>query len=149
MTNLVETLARASMGDSTQKVYGQKWRIRCYARAAQGKSLWLLEKDGMDAAVIALTELMALRCFTFKNQSLVHDRRWRGKGSFAVRFALGENRWHQAISGTRGYECPHTESGKMDILSVYRIRQSRWRRGIIRFSSVNAVGGKKEVEKER
>ena len=34
-----------------------------------------------------------------------------GKGSFAERFALGENRWRHAISGTRGYACPNTEAG--------------------------------------
>ena len=65
----MEILARASVGDSTQKVYGQKWLTWCYARAAQEKSPWLLETDGMDAAVVALTEFMALRCFTLKNQS--------------------------------------------------------------------------------
>ena len=59
----MELLARASMGYSTQKTYGQKWRAWCYARAAQGKSPW------EEAAVVALAEFMALRCFTFKNQS--------------------------------------------------------------------------------
>ena len=65
----MELLARASVGDSTQKAYGQKWRAWCYARAAQEKNSWLLKTDGAEAAVVALTELMALRCFTFKNQS--------------------------------------------------------------------------------
>ena len=65
----MEILARASVGDSTQKAYGQKWRDWCYARAAQGKSPWLLKTDGAEAAVVALTEIMALRCFTFKTQS--------------------------------------------------------------------------------
>ena len=65
----MELLARASVGDSTQKAYGQKWRAWCYARAAQGKSPWLLRTDGEEVAVVALTEFMALRCFTFKNQS--------------------------------------------------------------------------------
>ena len=65
----MELLARASVGDSTQKAYGQKWRAWCYARAAQGKSPWLLKTDREEAAVVALTEFMALRCFTFKNQN--------------------------------------------------------------------------------
>ena len=65
----MELLARVSVGDSTQKAYGQKWRAWCYARAEQGKSPWLLRTDGEEAAVVALTEFMALRCFTFKNQS--------------------------------------------------------------------------------
>ena len=52
----MDILARASVGDSTQKVYGQRWRAWYYARAAQGKSPWLLETDGTDAAaVVALT----------------------------------------------------------------------------------------------
>ena len=65
----MEILARASVGDSTQKVYGKKWRAWCYARAAQEKSPWLLKTGGTDATVAALTEFMALWCFTFKNQS--------------------------------------------------------------------------------
>ena len=65
----MEILARASAGDITQEVYGQKWRAWCYARAAQEKSPWLLKTDGAEAAAVALTEFMALRCFTFKNQS--------------------------------------------------------------------------------
>ena len=69
VANLLEILARASVGDSTQKTYGQKWRAWCYARTAQGKSPWLLKTDGAEAAVVALTDFMALRCFTFKNQS--------------------------------------------------------------------------------
>ena len=68
---MVKILERASVGDSTQKVYGKKWGAWCYARADQGKSLWLLKTDGTDAAVVALTESMALRCFTFKNQSTI------------------------------------------------------------------------------
>ena len=69
VANLVEILARASVGDSTQKVYGKKWRAWCYARAAQEKSPWLVKTHGVEAAVVALTEFMALRCFTFKNQN--------------------------------------------------------------------------------
>ena len=38
VANLVEKLAWASVGDNTQKRYGQTWRIWCNARAAQGKS---------------------------------------------------------------------------------------------------------------
>ena len=69
VANLVETLARASVGDRAQKAYGQKGRAWCYARTAQEKSPWLLKSDGAEAAVDALTEFMALQCFTFKNQS--------------------------------------------------------------------------------
>ena len=65
----MEILARASVGDSTQKMYGKKWRAWCYARAVHEKSPWLRKTDGTDTAVVPLTELMALRCFTFKNQS--------------------------------------------------------------------------------
>ena len=50
-------------------MFGQKWRTWCYARAAQAKSPWLLKTDGADAAVVALTAFMALRYFTFKDQS--------------------------------------------------------------------------------
>ena len=38
-------------------------------RAIEGKSPWLAEKDGVNAAVKALTNFMALRCFASKNQS--------------------------------------------------------------------------------
>ena len=69
VANLVEILARASVGDSTQKAYGEKWLAWCYAQAVHEKKTWLRKTDGTDAAVVALTELMALRCFTFKNQS--------------------------------------------------------------------------------
>ena len=65
----MEILAWALVGDSTQEVYGQKWRAWYYAQAAQGKRPWLLETEGTDAAVVALTEFMALRRFIFKNQS--------------------------------------------------------------------------------
>ena len=65
----MEIHARTSVGDSTQKVYGEKWRAWCYVRAAQGKSPWLLKANETDAAVFSLTEFMSLRCFTFKNQS--------------------------------------------------------------------------------
>ena len=36
----------------------------------------------------------------------------------------------------------------MEILSIHGIRQSRRRRGRIRFSSVNAIDGKENLEKE-
>ena len=38
-------------------------------RTIEGKSPWLAEGDGVDAAVKELTKFMALRCFAFKNQS--------------------------------------------------------------------------------
>ena len=65
---MVEILARASVGENIQKMYGQKWRAWCYARAAQGRSPWLLKTDGTDVAVVALAEFMEFRCYTFKNQ---------------------------------------------------------------------------------
>ena len=67
----METLARASVGDSTQKAYGQKWRAWCYARAAQEKGP---ATDGAEAAVVALTEFMALRCFHFQESKNNHPR---------------------------------------------------------------------------
>ena len=49
---LVETLALASVGGSTQKVYWSKWQSWCRMRAIEGKSPWLAEKDGIDAGKI-------------------------------------------------------------------------------------------------
>ena len=66
---LVETLALASVGGSTQKVYRYKWQTWCRLRAIENTSSWLAEKDGVDAAVKVLTNFVALRCFAFKNQS--------------------------------------------------------------------------------
>lgn len=65
----METLALASVGGSTQKVYWNQWQTWCRLRALEGKGAWLLERDGVDAAVKELTKFMALRCFSFKNQS--------------------------------------------------------------------------------
>ena len=85
-------LVRASVGDSTQKAYGQKWQAWCYARAAQEKDPWLLKTDGAEAAVVALTEFMTLRCFTFKNQST------------AIRGYLSAIKYHHKMFG--GWELP-------------------------------------------
>ena len=65
----METLALASVGASTQTVYWNKWQTWCRLRAIEGKSPWLAEGDGVDAAMKELTKLMALRCFVFKKQS--------------------------------------------------------------------------------
>ena len=65
----METLALASVGGSTQKVYWSQWKTWCRLRAIEGKGAWLLERDGVDAAVTELTKFMALRCLSFKNQS--------------------------------------------------------------------------------
>ena len=50
-------------------MYWSQWKTWCRLRALEGKGPWLVEGDGVDAAVKELTKLMALRCFTFKNQS--------------------------------------------------------------------------------
>ena len=71
---MVEILAQASAGDSTQKVYGQKWRAWCYARAAQEQISWMLKTDGAKEAAVAFTEFLALWCFTFKNSKHNHPR---------------------------------------------------------------------------
>ena len=58
---LVETPALASVEGSTQKVYWSKWQTWCCMRAIEGKNPWLAEKDGVDAAVKALTNFMSRR----------------------------------------------------------------------------------------
>ena len=51
---MVDILARVSVGNSTQKERGEKWRTWCNARAvAQGKSPGLLKPVGTDATVVA------------------------------------------------------------------------------------------------
>ena len=112
MENLAEILARASVGDSTQKVYGQKWRAWCYARATQEKSPWLLKTDGAEAAVVALTEFMALRCFTSKNQSTTI----RGYLSAITYYQKMFRGWelpmdhHMAVAVGRGIDRAHGRS---------------------------------------
>ena len=66
MDRLVETLALASVGGSTQTVYWNKWLTWYRLRAIEGKSPWLAEWDGVDAAVKELMKFMALRCFALK-----------------------------------------------------------------------------------
>ena len=65
----MDTLALVSVGGSTQKVYCSQWKTWCRLRALEGKGPLLVKGDGVDAAVTGLTKFMALRCFTFKNQS--------------------------------------------------------------------------------
>ena len=67
----METIALASVGGSTQKVYWSQWKTWCRLRALERKGPWLVEGDGVDAAVKELTKFMALRCFTFKKQSQI------------------------------------------------------------------------------
>ena len=51
--------------------YWSQWKTWCRLRALEGKGPWLVEGDGVDAAVKELTKFMALRCFTFKKQSQI------------------------------------------------------------------------------
>ena len=69
VNRLVEPLALASVRGSAQKVYSSKWQTWCRMRAIEGTSSWLAEKEGVDAAVKALTNFMVLRCFASKIQS--------------------------------------------------------------------------------
>ena len=57
MANLVEIIARASVGDSTQK-------------GVQEKVADFVQRTSC-ITVVALTEFVMLRCFTVKNQSTI------------------------------------------------------------------------------
>ena len=67
--SVLRILPVLQVGASTQTVHWNKWQTWCRLRAIEGKSPWLAEGDGVDAAVKELTKFMALRCFAFKNQS--------------------------------------------------------------------------------
>ena len=64
----METIALASVGGSTQKVYWSQWKTWCRLRELEGKGPSLVVRGGVDAAVEELTKFMALRCFTFKTR---------------------------------------------------------------------------------
>ena len=66
---------RASVGDSTQKGVRKKvadfvQRTSCI-RKNKNKISGLLKPGETDATVVALTEFVASRCFTVKNQSTI------------------------------------------------------------------------------
>ena len=72
----MEIIARASVGDSTQKRVREKvadfvQRTSCIRNKNKNKIPWLLKPGETDATVVALTEFVALRCFTVKNQSTI------------------------------------------------------------------------------
>ena len=46
-------------------------RTSCVRKIKKNKIPWLLKRGETDATVVALTEFMALRCFTVKNQSTI------------------------------------------------------------------------------
>ena len=67
--NLIGTLALGSVAGSTHREYWARFRAFASFRQAKRKSPWLEMKDGEQAAVDALLEFMAFRCFVHKNQS--------------------------------------------------------------------------------
>ena len=74
VANFVEMIARASVGDSTQK--GVRGKVADFVQRTscirnKNKILWLLKPGETDATVVALTEFGALRCFSVKNQSTI------------------------------------------------------------------------------
>ena len=69
VTRLTDVLATGAIGDSTRNEYTDSFRTFATFRAARGKGLWLLEKDGVEEAVRELTTFMSHRCFVCKNQS--------------------------------------------------------------------------------
>ena len=68
VARLIETLALGAVSESTKK-YLSKWKTWAKERARSSLGPWLLEADGVDSAVTALTRCMASRCFVHKNQS--------------------------------------------------------------------------------
>ena len=69
VARLIETLALGSVSESTKKEYLGKWKTWAKERARSNLGPWLLESDGVDSAITALTMFMALRCFVHKNQN--------------------------------------------------------------------------------
>ena len=69
VARLVEWLALASVGESTQKLYLSKWQAWRRHRNLSGLGPYLLQSDGVESAVKALTEFMTARCFVYRNQS--------------------------------------------------------------------------------
>ena len=66
---LVETLALASVGKNTQKLYLAKWNTWVGERAAQGVGPWLQHNpNNPNQALYELMEFMACRCFVHNNQ---------------------------------------------------------------------------------
>ena len=69
VARLTDVLTTGTIGDSTRKEYNGRFKTFATFRAAGGKGLWLLEKDGVEEAVRELTTFMAYRRFVCKNQS--------------------------------------------------------------------------------
>ena len=68
VARLIETLALGAVSESTKK-YLSKWKTWAKERARSSLGPWLLEVDGVDSAVTALTRFMASMRFVHKNQS--------------------------------------------------------------------------------
>ena len=68
VARLVEALALASVGESTQKNYLGKWNIWVKERSAQGKGPWLHTLANQDQVLAEVLEFMACRCFVHNNQ---------------------------------------------------------------------------------
>ena len=68
IARLVETLARWSVGQSTQKKYVARWNTVVTEAKAQGKGRWLHALHDFDAAPNDVLEFMVSRCFVHNNQ---------------------------------------------------------------------------------
>ena len=68
IARLVETLALASVGESTQRNYLGKWNIWVKERNTQGKGPWLHMLSNNDLFLAEVLEFMACRCFVHNNQ---------------------------------------------------------------------------------
>ena len=77
-----------SVRESTKKVYFSTWETWVKECARSNLGPWLLEANGVDSAVTALTEFMASRCFVHKNRS------WTVRGYLA-----GIKHFHKMFAG--------------------------------------------------
>ena len=73
IARLVETLALASVGKSTQRSYLGKWNIWVKERNAQVKGRWLHALANQDLVLAEVLEFMACRCFRAQ-QPTVHGK---------------------------------------------------------------------------
>ena len=69
VARLTGVLATGVTGDNIWKEYDGWVRTFANIRAARGKGLWWLEKDGVEEVVRKLTTFMSYRCLVRKNQS--------------------------------------------------------------------------------
>ena len=102
VARLIETLALGSVSESTKQQILSKWKTWAKERARSNLGPWLLEADGVDIAVTALTRFMASRCFVHNNQSGTD-----GSGVFSGDKNFSQNvRWmgtpHFALHDSRG-----------------------------------------------